>query len=179
MAAVGLEFLVQIGIAQGVFCPAFEEGLAFFQNTAVAQVHTHMPCELTRVGVRRIHHVAHFARECAQIFALDCGLGVSRQARIVQQQTCRNGIGNAELGRVRVRGRGLQCKRLPKPVHDAFGGFAFNALDLLGSHPLLAQSACTVDVGMGHGAAGVRFESNRGPDPTLAKTRQQGFKVTV
>ena len=179
MQAVGEELGLQVGVAQRMVCAALEVALPRFHHAAVFERDAQVAGELFGVGVGRVDHVAHLGGQRAQVGALHHGFGVFAQTGVVLQQAGGNRVGNAELGGISIRRRLLECQRLPQAVNNAFGGFALNLRDVGRHQPLAQQVAGAVNVRVGHGAAGVGLECNRGPDPLLAHVLEHGFEVAA
>ena len=179
MQAVGKELGLQIGVAQRVVGAALEVALPRFHHAAVLERDAQVAGELFRVGVGRVDHVAHLGGQCPQVGALHHCFGVFAQAGVVLQQAGGNGVRNAELGGISIGRRLLERQRLPQAVNNAFGGFALDLRDVGRYQPLAQQLAGAVNVRVGHGAAGVGLESNRGPDPLAAHALEHGFKVAA
>src|SRR5439155_14735418 len=90
------------------------------------------------------------------------------EPRMAKDEARGDAIGLAELRRVGVRRPLLVGERLPQPMHCALGRFAYHLGDLA-DVDALREAPRAVDVGLGHGSAGVGLERDAAGDPALTE----------
>src|SRR5688572_2988605 len=180
-AAVGAiepELLLDVGAGERLPGAAAHVRLALLERTAVLQLHAHVPGEFVGIGIVRFDLVAHLRRQRAQALVAHALLGEGVEAGVAEDEAGGDAVGLAELGEVGVRRALLVGQRLPQAVHDALGRLADHFRDVLQPH-LLRQAPRAVDIGLGHGAAGVGLEGDRGGDPALTEAVEQLRPVAV
>ena len=81
----------------------------------------------------------------------------------------RDAIGRGEFPRIAIVRALLGRERLPKPVYRAFADVADQFLNLVDFDAVPGKPPCAIDVGMDHGATGIRLERHRFGDPARAE----------
>jgi hypothetical protein len=148
-----------------------------FLNRTVLQRRADMSGETGRVRIVRIDDVGHFRSQCEYLGIADFLFGESREARGVIEKAHRDAIGRAELGRIGRRRHLLTLKRLPQTMHRALAHFANKGFDVVRLDAAPRKFDGAVDIGLGHGPAGILLERDRRHVPGLAETREQRHEV--